>query len=467
MAEDTPTGSAPSGRGLLIAIVVVVVVVIVVVAAIFAGPLLFPGEAEPVIGTILPITGQLAVFGPGMARAANLAVFHINDNGGLFGGTDIRLIQEDSQTQASAGVLAARKLIDLDGAVAIIGAAASRVSTPINEGVTTPGRIIMISPASTSPAFTAFNADLALQDRYFFRTAPTDILQGAAGAIYAFNDKGWRNMAILARADPYGTGLASVFAEKFVELGGTITKRVDYNPDATSYTSELTEIFNSNPEAIYWVAFPGEGEIIMKNWWANDQWRDPAWFWSEGTFAQAFLDTLNLAGIDVSGMEGTAPTTASAAADNFDVFEALYKADTSVDIVLFEPHTYDAIFLVALAMERGGSARPEVIRDNLQAVAAPPGTVVTVNEWQKAKDLIAAGTDINYQGASGFADFDDLGDVTGDYEVWVIDPDLTFGHVKNITEQEILGSPPLTVSSSPALPAGLFILPSYQLAARD
>jgi hypothetical protein len=205
----------------------------------------------------------------------------------------------------------------------------------------------------------------------------------------------------------------------------------------------------------------------MKNWWANTDWRGPAWFWSEGTKAQAFLDTLNLLGIDVSGMEGTAPTTASGAADNFKVFSALYKADTAVDVVLFEPHTYDAVFLVALAMERGGSARPEVIRDNLQAVAAPPGTVVTVNEWQKARDLIAAGTEINYQGASGFADFDDLGDVTGDYEVWVIDPDFTFGHVKNITEQEILGSPPLMVSSVPALPTGLFILPSYQLAARD
>ncbi|MDX1534367.1 MAG: ABC transporter substrate-binding protein, partial [Thermoplasmata archaeon] len=308
MAEEgTPAAPAPSGRGLWIAIAVVIIVVVVVVAAIFAAPLLFPAP-RPVIGTVIPVTGALEIFGPSGREAIDLAASEINDAGGILG-QSLTIIHEDSATDAATGVNAARKLIDVDGAQAIIGAYASAVSTPINEGVTTPGKVVHISPASTSPAFTDFNADRPLADRFFFRTAPSDALQGVAGALYAYNTMGYRDIAIFARADPYGSGLAQVFQDTFEGLGGTTTIRIDYDITATVFNTELSNIFATNPDAIWWVAFPGEGELILQQWWANTAWRGPDWLWSEGTKSQTFVDDIISQGIGIEGMQGTAPVT--------------------------------------------------------------------------------------------------------------------------------------------------------------
>ncbi|MFQ6012485.1 MAG: ABC transporter substrate-binding protein [Thermoplasmata archaeon] len=429
--------------------------VVVVVAAIFAAPLLFPAP-RPVIGTVLPVTGDLEIFGPTMRLAVDLAAEEINEAGGVLGQA-ITIIHEDSGTDSQTGVTAAEKLINVDGAQAIIGAAASAVSTPINEGVTTPSKVVQVSPASTSPAFTDFNAQRALEDRFFFRTAPTDALQGVAGALYAYNTKGWRNVAILARADPYGSGLAQVFQDTFEGLGGTITARVDYDITATIFDTELTTIFNSDPEAVWWVAFPGEGELIMQQWWANTAWRGPAWLWSEGTKAQALVDDLISQGIGVQGMEGTAPITALGVVDNFQTFEnAFAAANPGTDLVLFEQHNYDAVYLIALAMQAGGSVASQSIRDNLQAVSAPPGTVIGPGEWDKALTELAAGNDVNYEGASGFVDFNEFGDVGSDYEIWQING--TTGAIEQVTripESDLTPAPPAMAVAPP--PSALFV----------
>ncbi len=410
----------------------------------FGGTLLFPAAEAgiPIIGTVVAVTGQLDIFGPTIRLAVDLARDEINAEGGVLG-QRITVVHEDSQTASAAGVTAATKLINVDGAQAIIGALASSVSTPINEGVTTPGRVVQISPASTSPAFTDFNANLALEDRFFFRTAPSDALQGVAGALYAYDTKGWRDMAILARDDPYGSGLAEVFQVTFEALGGTITERVEYNTEALLFDTELGQIFDSNPEAIWWVAFPGEGELIMTQWWANTAWRGPAWFWSEGTKGQEFVDTLiDDLNIGVEGMIGTAPITALGVADNFDTFEAAFTAATGQALVLFEQHSYDAVYLIALAMQMGGAVDSETIRANLRAVSSPPGTVIGPGEWEKALTEIGAGRDINYEGASGFANFDEFGDVGSDYEIWEISDLGQIEHVTRIPESDLTLSPP-------------------------
>ncbi len=452
MAEESkPAAPAPSGRGLWIAIAVVIIVVVVVVAAIFAAPLLFPAP-RPVIGTVIPVTGALEIFGPSGRLAIDLAASEINDAGGILG-QQLTIIHEDSGSVPLTGVNAARKLLDVDGAQALIGAYASGVSGPINDGVSTPDKVVQISPASTSPAFTDSNAALPADDRFFFRTAPSDALQGVAGAQYAFNTMGWRNVAILARADAYGSGLAQVFEDTFIALGGTITVKVEYDVTATVFTTELGTIFNTNPDAIWWIAFPQEGELIMQQWWANTAWRDPAWLWSEGTRAQTFVDNIIGQGIGIQGMQGTAPVTSEGALGNLATFEAAYDAFTTTPRELFEPHGYDAVYLIALAMQAGGSLDRQSIRDNLRAVSSPPGTVITPGEWGLALTQLALGNDINYDGASGFANFDEFGDVGSDYEIWEINPtDGRITQILRILEADLTPSPPspALVSSSAA-----------------
>ncbi len=89
----------------------------------------------------------------------------------------------------------------------------------------------------------------------------------------------------------------------------------------------------------------------------------------------------------------------------------------------YAAHGYDATFLVALAIEKAGAADPAKIAAALPEVANAPGEVVRPGEWEKAKALIAAGKDVNYEGASGSVDFDAAGDVPGLYSVNTIGDD--------------------------------------------
>jgi len=84
-------------------------------------------------------------------------------------------------------------------------------------------------------------------------------------------------------------------------------------------------------------------------------------------------------------------------------------------------NSYDAMFLLALAIEKAGSTQSTAIRDALRAVANPPGEIVTAGEWEKAKELIAAGKNINYQGASGDITFDEHGDTIAPIGIWRIE----------------------------------------------
>ena len=85
---------------------------------------------------------------------------------------------------------------------------------------------------------------------------------------------------------------------------------------------------------------------------------------------------------------------------------------------------YDAVVVAALAAAKceadGQEITPVCIRDNLRAVANPPGAPVIpgATSIQNALDLLQQGEDINYEGAAGSVDFDEFGDVVTPIEVW-------------------------------------------------
>ena len=124
MAEESEPVARSSGRGTGIVVVAFIIGIAIGAAGVFGGQLLFPpaGEAETIIiGTVVPVTGQLELFGPTIRLAVDMARDEINAAGGVLG-LDITTVHEDSQTAAAAGVAAASKLINVDGAQAIIGA---------------------------------------------------------------------------------------------------------------------------------------------------------------------------------------------------------------------------------------------------------------------------------------------------------------------------------------------------------
>jgi branched-chain amino acid transport system substrate-binding protein len=105
-----------------------------------------------------------------------------------------------------------------------------------------------------------------------------------------------------------------------------------------------------------------------------------------------------------------------------DKFNQLYTAkyQTTKDKI-FIGQVYDSVMLAALAIQQAGSTDRAKVRDALRQVANPPGEAVGPGDWAKAVDLIKAGKDIDYTGATGSMDFDDKGDVAGVIGHFVVD----------------------------------------------
>jgi branched-chain amino acid transport system substrate-binding protein len=122
-------------------------------------------------------------------------------------------------------------------------------------------------------------------------------------------------------------------------------------------------------------------------------------------------DLLN--GIDASAVEGLIATRAGApTGEAVDIYNA-FTGEGFTANATYAPQAYDAAFLLALAIEKNGSASREGLSAALRDVASAPGEKILPGEWKKAVELIKAGTDIDYEGAGGPLDFDAAGDVDG------------------------------------------------------
>ena len=96
----------------------------------------------------------------------------------------------------------------------------------------------------------------------------------------------------------------------------------------------------------------------------------------------------------------TTPTSDEGAM-SFKMFSDIITAAGGKPSAPYTAHGYDAVMLIALAIEHSGGTDRSAILKSLRAVAGPPGEVVGPGDWAKAVKLIAANKDINYEGAAG------------------------------------------------------------------
>jgi branched-chain amino acid transport system substrate-binding protein len=364
------------------------------------------------IGGLVPLTGALSEFGATFRLAGDLAAMHFVE-----AGFPIEMVYADTETSAIPGVEAARTLVDIEGVKALIGAAASGVSVPIAESVSIPSQVPQISNASTSPLLTVLPADEGKD--FLFRTCPSDALQGViAGKLAA--DLGYQTVAVLYVNNPYGLGLANQFKESFEFRGGTVTQMVPHDEAvAPSYASELRRAAEGDAEVLYVLSYPGHATVYLKEA-------------IEGAFFDTFLFCDGSKSIEMpqeigpeilAGMWGTAPGSASSA--SYDQFVGEYTVFYGeVPPLPFMTNFYDGVVVAALAAAKceadGQEITPVCIRDNLRAVANPPGVPVVPGPTSIAHALerLALGEDINYEGAAGSVDFDEYGDVITPIEIW-------------------------------------------------
>ncbi|MDP2949405.1 MAG: ABC transporter substrate-binding protein [Chloroflexota bacterium] len=373
-----------------------------------------PSAAGPLkIGMLFDYTGSLAEFGPNMETGAQLAVKQINAAGGVLG-KPIQLIKADSGTAPQVGVEAATRLVNIDGVQAIVGSLSSGVTIQVAEGVAVPNKILMISPASTSPALTGVK-----DNDFLFRTTLSDAAQGIVLADWAV-EQGYQKVATTYTNNAYGKGLSDQFVKSFEEKGGTVTAAVSHEQEQTSYLSELQKAVEGDPEVLVAISYPVEATVYLREAIENDLIKK--FLFVDGTKSQDIITAIGAEALE--GTTGTSPSMPEKASLTIQ-FDADYKAEYGKDVppLPYIRESYDAVVLIALAAEAAKSTDPSKIRDQLRKVGGPPGQTIGAGAdgVKQALQAVRAGTDIDFDGAAGLQNFDANGDLlTGAIEIFKI-----------------------------------------------
>lgn len=353
------------------------------------------GDLSLKIGAILPQTGTLAVLGPPEIAGVDLAVEDINAAGA---GISITAEQKDSgDTSTDIATQSATSLI-ADGVSAIIGAASSGVSKTFIDQVTQAG-VVQISPANTSPDFTDYE-----DDGYYWRTAPSDVLQGRILGNKILGD-GKTNVSILYLNDAYGIGLQKNIKETLEAGGATVAAEEVFEPASTDFNSALTTVLAPNPDALVVISFD-EIKTIAEQLAAKG-FDFSKLYGTDGNYGVIGEADSN---VDIAGAQFTNPGV-QASEDFQSKLQALVEEQGNDPLTVFSyaPESYDATVLIALAALQGEATDGATIRDNLEAVSKE-GTECT--EFGECAQLIADGEDIDYNGLSGPITWDENGDPT-------------------------------------------------------
>jgi branched-chain amino acid transport system substrate-binding protein len=237
---------------------------------------------------------------------------------------------------------------------------------------------------------------------YVARTQPNTQLQGRMYGKFALTKKEWKRVAYLALQTPYARSFGDAFNGVLKAGGVTITDDLVYEDKKPSYRSEVTRILATNPDMIMLEGYTPDSVVMAKEIYKAG--------YKGAILAPSFaINAKFIEGVGAEVAEGIwnmdrAPLFDSPAYKEFSA--AVTRSDQSP----YAPQAWDQISIVALALAAGkGEASGTVIKDNLRAVSNPPGTAVY--SFAEGAKLLHDGKKINYEGASGSCDFDQIGDI--------------------------------------------------------
>jgi branched-chain amino acid transport system substrate-binding protein len=357
---------------------------------------------EVKIGTVVGFTGPLESLAPDMAGGSELAMNEVNASGNFLNGATVVSVRGDSTCiDAAAATAVAERLITSDGVSGIVGADCSGVTNAMLQNVAVPNGMVMVSPSATSPALTTVE-----DNGLFFRTAPSDARQGVV-MTEVIMDRGIKSVAVTYTNNDYGQGLADSFAAAFEAAGGTVTLVAAHEDGRADYSAEVGALAAAGGDALVVAGYVDQGGsgIIRA---ALDSGAFETFVFPDGMVSSALVENF---GSEIDGSFGQHPGTDSEGAS---IFETLASEAGFDGTQPFAKESYDAAALIMLAMQAAGSSNPADYAGEIMDIANAPGTPILPGELGKALELIAAGEDIDYVGASA-VELIEPGESAGNY----------------------------------------------------
>ena len=360
-------------------------------------------DSQLKIGAIVPLTGSLSFLVPPEIAGLHLAVDEINAAGGVLGKQVTLDILDEADgdspavSQASATKHLANK-VDL-----IIGAASSSRTKLIIDKITK-AKVVQISGSNTSPSLSEWK-----DGGFYFRTAPSDLLQGRVLANQILQD-GASSVAVLYQETAYGIGLNAQL-KAVLEKGKATVTSISFPENETSVSSYVDKALAGNPDAVVLVTYNESKKLI------------PALQAKGFSGGNVYLVDGNA--VDYSKesyatyLNGAKASIPGKALD--DAFKAKlaaaykkYEKKTLTDYTYGES-IYDAVILGALAAVAAKDASGVGIKSQLTAISQAGAGKVTVTNFADGVKALKAGKKINYDGKTGAIEFDKNGDPTGAY----------------------------------------------------
>lgn len=342
------------------------------------------------IGSLTPLTGGGAPYGPEKAKAHRAVVELVNANGGVLG-RKIELISEDSQTNPEAAVRAARKMIDADQVSAIIGTWASSETIGIQP---------LCQEANVVQLFSGSSDNLPDGDkkRLCFNLQPLNKAWCVALADLAVK-RGFLKIGFAGPKNDFAASMGASFSKALQAVGGQIVgEPLYYNPTQVSYRAEAEKLISSKAPALFLACYVTDMTALYRELIRGG--------YTGKVFALSFAvgpDFKKAVGSAADGILHGSPVP-PVGKDAYDAYLRLVGAKPNGQIQFpYGCAAYDEINLLLLGITAAKSTEGRAIADNIMKVANGPGERVTT--FAEGAKLIGEGKAINYDGASSSVDF--------------------------------------------------------------
>ncbi|MDY0087593.1 MAG: branched-chain amino acid ABC transporter substrate-binding protein [Coriobacteriia bacterium] len=309
-----------------------------------------PKRTRVKIGLAAPLTGDNAVYGQGMKRAADLALKEANDSEEVrAAGYEFVLRAEDDQGDPKQAVNVANLLAGDAGVVGVIGHFNSGCTIPasaVYEDVGIAMITVSSNPQITTQGFGVVNRIVARDDA-----------QGAFAARLVYEDFGHTRVAVVDDSTPYGQGLATEFVKTFADLGGEVIAREAIQTREVDFSALVTRLKSLEPQAVYYAGAHTEGALLSKQMSEADL--DVPLIGGDIIFSDEYIA---IAGAD--NAEGDVATILGLPLDQQargQDFRAAYEAEYGQSPEAYDSYAYDAAAIFVKAVLQAGPERIAVI----------------------------------------------------------------------------------------------------------
>lgn len=320
------------------------------------------GQSETIkLGFLGALTGSVANYGIPGKKGMEMAIDELNAKGGILG-KKVEGIYEDNKGETSEIGLITSKYITKDKVVALVGDPCTGL-TKVAADIAQKNKVVIFSAGATG-------AGVVEIGDYVFRNTLLDAVAAPSVVDWMVNKKGWKNLAVITSGNNgYSTALTPIFKQAITEKGGKVVLEDTINDGETDFTAQVTKLKNAGADALVFTGYYTEAALIMNE--AKKKNLDIVLVGGDGLYGQ---DLVKLGGAAVqekvifyAGFSTDQPTPETAK------FLAAYRAKYNEDPDMFSAQYYDAVMILAKAMETTKSSDPTVFKAELAKLKDYPG----------------------------------------------------------------------------------------------